>query len=251
MAAIPGVAPPKFYENQWIVEAIATVPAVLGAIASAYLNLADRDPTKHNVGLISGAVAGWLSVAGVIKVLNALAKDKAQRQTKNPEGLFAAAHLVHSLVKSSCAEAEVPYGMLRVTIHRVVEPIDKPEDLEQIIPYIGGAGGGAGRRFSVRSGIIGKAVRERTPYAASRDSDDYSAFVKELVTGWSYTEDDARKLSPDRFSWMAVPILSQKNEAIGVVFLDATKREFFTSSVKEVAINACDGISFYLSEKEK
>ena len=73
---------------------------------------------------------------------------------------------------------------------------------------MGGAGNAAGRRFSIRSGIIGKAARQevrcRRQARARRSTRDSS---RELVRDWAYTEHDARKLSPDRHAWMAVPIV--------------------------------------------
>jgi hypothetical protein len=126
------------------------------------------------------------------------------------------------------------------------------DPLEQLLPYIGGDGKPPGRRFSIRSGIIGKAVREKTPYASFRENDNHEAFIKELVANWSYTEHDARQVTSDRQAWMAIPIFGSPTSASGVVavvYLDSDQRNFFSKQVQKLALHAASGIATYIDER--
>jgi hypothetical protein len=129
------------------------------------------------------------------------------------------------------------------------KPNQPVEELEQLVDYVGSSSKGAGRKFSIRSGIIGRAVREKSPYAASRQSDDYEEYIHELVRDWAYTEEDARKLRSDRKSWMAVPIFGLNHAVVGVVYLDSVEKDFFTKEVQQLTLNACAGIASYINER--
>ena len=90
-----------------------------------------------------------------------------------------------------------------MTIHRVVEapkPNQAAEQLEQVLPYIGGQGKGAGRRFSIRSGIIGRAVRDAAPYTFIRQTDDYDAFINvKLSASGNQSQKIVRRVIGDGF----------------------------------------------------
>lgn len=248
MTSIPGRRRQKFYEKKAVVEAFAIVPPIAMGLVTAAINI--RDPGKRTFGWLLVAAIVWLSIASVVKVLNAYAQDREQRERREYEGLLAALHVLRELVVTR-AGVEDEAGRLRATIHRIVPgagPGKAPEELEQLLPYLGGSGDGAGRRFSIRSGIIGKAVREKSAFAAARQSDDYNAFVTELVRDWSYTEEDARKLSADRRAWMAVPIFGSKSAVVAAAFLDSNDTNFFTPEVQQLIIDTCGGIASYVKE---
>jgi hypothetical protein len=142
-------------------------------------------------------------------------------------------------------------GTLRVTLYRVVVPRKKApsaEELEQLLPYVGGAGGAARRTFSIRSGAIGLAARNKAPVTAKRKSAGHAGFVKELVHDWGFTENEARSITADRQAWMAVPIFSGQGAVVAVVFLDSSVPGFFTSVIRRTVGNACGGIAAYITE---
>ncbi|HET7461530.1 MAG TPA: hypothetical protein VFJ82_09775 [Longimicrobium sp.] len=239
----------RFYERKAIVEALAVVPPVVALAITAALNL--RDPEKRGLGWVLAAAAAWLAIANLVKVLNAHAQDAEQAKKQEHPGLAGALHAVHGAISGRLGLTREDLGRLRMTIHGVVPPQRKgqsSEEIEQLLPYVGGRGSEAGRRFSIRSGITGKAVRECAPFAASRRSEDYTEFIRELVSDWAYTEDDARKLSPDRRSWMAVPIFGSRGSVAGVVYCDSNERDFFTDEVRMLIVHACDGITAYIAE---
>src|SRR5262249_24367409 len=107
---------------------------------------------------------------------------------------------------------------------------------------------GPGRTFSIRSGVIGKAVRARGVVMVMRQSDEYEAFVDELVREWAYTEHDARKLSSDRRSWMAVPVFDSGSVVCAVVYLDSNQTDFFTPELQQIILDASGGIATYVNE---
>lgn len=247
--AIPGKKKPKLYEKKSVVEASAVIPPIITGVVAAAINIGD--PTKRTLGWVLLAAVGWLAVASVVKVLHAYSQDRELARKDDYEGLLGAVHVLYGAISKAVGITDREHGRLRVTLHRVVPPPkrgDAAEELEQLLPYVGGSGSAPGRTFSIRSGIIGKAVREKSVFAAHRESDDYEKFLSELVRDWAYTEADARKLSPDRRSWMAVPILGSKSAVVAVVFLDSNEKDFFTSDIRELVINCCAGIASYINE---
>lgn len=249
MASIPGRRRPRAYERKAVLEALSVVPPIVTGAVAAKASLAD--PGKVTLGWLLAGAIGWLGVASVLKVWNAHVQDREEKKSQDYEGLFGALHVLHSAVRGCAGREDLPDGTLRVTIHRVVPHAKKrgaAEELEQLLPYVGGRGSHPGRTFSIRSGIIGKAVRERTAFAASRRNDDHAQFLAELVRDWSYTEEDARALSSDRRAWMAVPIFGSDSSVVAVVYLDSNEREFFGGDLQRFIVEVCEGIATYISE---
>lgn len=220
------------------------------------------DPNKKSIGVIGGLAVLWLCGGGILKVLYARSEDKEKEEQQHYYGEHGAIHALYNVVaryKYNTGEGEEkdpPLGWVRVTLHRVVLPEkhgEFAEEYEQLLPYIGGeyGDGGEDRRFSIRSGIVGRAIREKSPFAAFRKSDDYDEYINEMIHEWSYPKHDARKLKSDRKSWMAVPIFGSERKVIGVVYLDAIERDFFSNDVKQLVINACFGITSYIQERYK
>lgn len=246
---IPDRKGDRWYEKKAVIEALATVPPVLAATVGALTSLSDRHRRVFGLWLAAGVV--WLVVASVAKVLHARAQDRERKRADEYDGFRAALHVLYTAVceAASLSGHECVNGKVRMTIHRVVpNGRDGPEELEQLLPYMGGPGSPPGRRFSIRSGIIGKAARRKSAIVAERESADYEGFIADLVRDWAYTEHDARKLSPDRHAWMAVPILGPRGSTVAVVFLDSHERGFFTDAVQRLVLTICGGINTYTLE---
>lgn len=121
-----------------------------------------------------------------------------------------------------------------------------------MVDYIGGDGKGGGRKFSIHSGIIGKAARNRDVYAASRSGDNKEQYERELQAEWGYTAADIKKIvSMERFSWMAIPVLDKSGtHTLGVVFLDSTEKDTFSGDeLRETVVMACSGVARYVDER--
>jgi hypothetical protein len=188
----------------------------------------------------------------VARVLHARAQDRERRRGDEYDGFRAALHVLFGAVCEAAGLSghECVNGKVRITIHRVV-PKGKngpPEELEQLLPYMGGPGSPPGRRFSIRSGIMGKAARRKSAIVAQRESADHEGFIGDLVRDWAYTEHDARMLSPDRYAWMAVPILGPGEGTVAVVYLDSREPGFFTEPVQKLVLTICGGINTYALE---
>jgi hypothetical protein len=141
---------------------------------------------------------------------------------------------------------------LRITVHRVVKKRRYQEAIgyQQITNYIGGKQSGLGRMFPVRMGIIGLVERYRSPYAAVCESDDPSAFQKEMVQAWGYNWDEAKALTPDRKSWHAVPITDGKDgPVIGIVYCDSVDRSFFDPNIQETVIEHSKNLAEIVSRE--
>ena len=248
MGNIPGPRKERFYEKKYVVELIAILPPLITAAVAALVSLAD--PAKRALGWWLAGATGWMALASAIKVLHAATQDRDRKRARQYDGLYGSLWVLYESVRRAAALEPPREGTLRITIHRVVQTADgdAAEELEQLLPYVGGKGAPPGRRCSIRSGVIGRAARGRVVVVVARDSENYSDYVRELISKWAYTEDDARKLTPDRRSWMAVPVLAADGSVAAVVYLDSSLRDFFTAEVTHLVVNGCHGITSYVRE---
>jgi hypothetical protein len=249
MGNIPGPLKERFYEKKYVVELIAILPPLVTAAVGALVNLAD--PAKRTLGWWLVGATAWLALASIIKVLHAAAQDRQRKRVEDYDGLRGALCVLYESVRRGAGVDAVGDGTLRVTIHRVVRPPRRgtgAEELEQLLPYVGGAGGAPGRKFSVRAGVIGKAAREKRAVVVRRQSEAYAEFLRELVRDWAYTEAEARAVASDRHAWMAVPILGADLAVAAVVYLDSSLPEFFTADIQQLIGNACSGVATYIVE---
>lgn len=247
MGHIPGRKQDRFYEKKLVVELVAVLPALVTAAVGALVNLGD--PSRRTLGWWLVGATAWLAIASIVKVLHAAAQDRDRKRGEDHAGLRGALHVLYASVHH--AAGPQGGGALRVTIHRIVQPKKKgqgAERLEQLLPYFGGRGGGAERTFPIQSGIIGKAAREKVVVASTRRNANYPEFLDELVSEWAYTEEDARTVTADRHSWMAVPILTDGSAPVAVVYLDSSIPDFFSQGVWDVVVGCCGGITAHIAE---
>ncbi|UCC29698.1 MAG: hypothetical protein JSU86_16025 [Phycisphaerales bacterium] len=249
MVAIPGVMKPTWLDREWPVELIAAVCPAFAIVWSIREQLTKDEPSFLGA-ILFGAALLWLIALGVLKVFLARRRDKRRIRMESPADLVGCIQVLYHAVKHQCALDKDDETTLRATIHRVVKPDspgDDPEVLEQVIPYIGGAGGGEGRRFSTKCGIIGLVARTHEPHVGWRSKEDYSAFLDELVSEWGYSKGDAKALTEDREAWLAVPINGDnEQDTIGVVYLDSKQRDLFGEDVQELVIRSCFGVAEYI-----
>jgi hypothetical protein len=244
--ALPGVHRPRFYEHKFAVESLGVVPPLVTGIVAAVANAAH--PETRILGWVLAVGACWLGIASAVRLLHARSEDRQRKGVRDHDGLYAALHVLWAIV-SNRAGCGAPDGTLRLTLHRVVPaPADRggAQELEQLLPYLGGPGAGAGRTFSIRSGVIGRAVRERASMLAARRSEHYEQFIVELVREWAYTEHDARRLSSDRQAWLAVPIIASAGVVVAVVYLDSNRSDVFTPDVCDLVIRSALGMASYI-----
>jgi putative methionine-R-sulfoxide reductase with GAF domain len=243
MGNIPGPQKERFYEKKYVVELIAILPPLVTAAVGALVNLGD--PAKRTLGWWLAGATAWLALASLTKVLHAAVQDRERKRARQYGGLRGSLWVLYEATRQVAALTAVRDGTLRVTIHRVIPDLER---LEQLLPYIGGTGGPPGRTFSIRSGVVGQAVRAKTPISSARKNQAHADFVKELVHDWFYTDEDARAVTPDRQAWMAVPVLMPSGDVSAVVCLDSNVPDFFSDLVQEVVLSCCAGITAYVVE---
>lgn len=248
MQHIPGRRADHWWSRRWIVELLSVVPPVTVAAVTGLLTL--REPGGARFGWVLVAAALWLAISSAVRVLHARSRDAERADRADHVGLNGALHVLYGVVRHAAGLGDGADDHLRATIHRVVPPSSpgrRPEEMEQLLPYLCRSGGGDGRIFSIRSGIIGRAARERLILTASRRSDDHETMVAELVREWSYPEEEARTLRADRRAWMAVPLVRPgDHRVVAVVYLDSDLGDVFTPRVQEVVSAACGGIAHFL-----
>ena len=247
---ISGLTSVKWYQKKWVGEVVSSVPPLVGACIAAYRLF--LEPATVLFGYISAAAAVWLLGASALKTAAAVRQDKKEHASYEHDGLRGAMHIVHAAVTQACGlSLQDGLKQIRVTFHRVVPPVDKAETYEQIINYVGRTSSGIGRKFNVRTGIVGKAIRKSDVYVAQRQNDDVKAFQDELISNWSYAVQDAKNASIDAMAWMAIPVTDvQGHDTVGVVYIDSTDRTAFTGEERRSAIvMACAGLTRYVGER--
>lgn len=255
MGHIPGPKTLRLYEREWFIELVTSVPTLITATGSAVININDAEPVKYYVGWSVVVSLIFLVIGTTLKILRGRSKDKEQQSKNSYDGLLGALHGVYGHLKAhlGLTDTETDRKRLRVTLHRVISPTrlgSAPDELEQLLPYLGGRGGPAGRRYSTRSGLVGLAVRDQSIIVAQRQNADYEAFLRELVQEWSYTPEEARALTLDRQAWMAVPIPGASG-IVAVVYLDSDQRDFFTPELQQLIVLACQGVASYIDARYK
>jgi transcriptional regulator with GAF, ATPase, and Fis domain len=88
------------------------------------------------------------------------------------------------------------------------------------------AGKGAGRRFSVRFGILGRAWR----LGRSLYEDDVPIDEDKLIEQWGMTRAQARSAASGKRSFVCV-MLSHGGQNVGVLFMDAMPANAFQSDI--------------------
>jgi hypothetical protein len=184
------------------------------------------------------ATVGVLVFTGVKQTIG-LAQARKRGSIHELEGCL---HTLHAVLDPTAVEAP---GRVRLAIHVPAEG-----SLEQVTEYVGDRpkAGRIGRRFPANAGIIGKAFREKEVFVGRRVNDDYDLYVRELVKDWNYTEDLARRLNPGVKEWMAVPFFD-RDRVEAVLYIDATRRDFFTPARQELVLSAVNGIAIFIGKR--
>lgn len=249
---IKGISTLPIWKRKVLVETVTSVPPIIGAVVGIFARPQGTDVLLWL--LVLGAA--WLTVGSVLKILKAHDEDQKTLHDQSHTGITACLHVLHAIIedqgKIEFNKADATAFDLRVTFHRVIEPLDDSKELEQLVDYVGGDGGGEGRRMNIRCGITGQAVRVNDVFVMDRDVEDVDSYRQILVSEWHYTRSEASKLKADRFSAIAVPITSEtdKDLVLGVVYMDTKMQNFFNRArLQECAVNSCAGMSRYIGER--
>jgi hypothetical protein len=245
---IPGAGKRRWWRKKGWQEAIYSIPPIVVALLGAATL---RPPASDIAKPIGYAVAVWLAAAAALRVAVARAEDIKDDPGLVHEGLHAIVATLHEMLTAYYTKMD-KQASVRVTFHRVVPPIDKPESIEQIVPYVGWPSDGTGRRFSVNTGITGKAIRTKEVVAMSSTASSPQEHQAELVREWGYTEETAVKLTQGRVSAVAVPVLdSSGHNALGVLYLDSDCPAAFDDTATMIVMLGSQVINRFVTRRYK
>ncbi len=248
---IPSVRKRPFWVTKTFTVFVVTVPpAGMAWVALAKALGDDKSPDWLPELLLMLAI--WTTVGILIRVAQSLYHDREEAVEKSPADLKGCLWVMYRTIAQRYRPdgGELPSDALRITIHRV-----DGDHLEQCVPYIGGhpdEDGGVGRRFSKRSGIIGKVAMTGNPQWAKRKEADREKFLNEMASVWHVPREDAAKVKPDRFAWMAVPLSGENDATVAVIYLDSNDNSMFDDKdVRQLIITGCLGVAAFAKERYK
>ncbi|SIT18886.1 GAF domain-containing protein [Achromobacter sp. MFA1 R4] len=246
---LPGAQRKRFWQKKWPREMLFNGPPIIVAGSAAIKSWRDPAFDPWIFGLATAACL-WLLVATTVRVVTARAEDLNEAPDVVHEGLYAAISTVQIMLSEWCSKRKCG-GDIRATFHRVVPPIQEPLEIEQIVNYAGSRGEGVGRIFSIHTGITGRAIRNKKPLVMSSQNGTEEQLRGELVQEWGYTESEARRLGPGRYSAMAVPVLDRSGQhPIGVIYLDSSDRALFErDDVVEIVGAGTKAISDFVTKR--
>lgn len=223
---LPGARQKRFWQEKWLREILFNGPPIIVAGSAAIRSWQEPAYDPWLSGLAATACL-WLLLATIARVAVAHAEDRKDSPDAVHEGLHAAVCTMHAMLADWCDKRHYSKD-IRATFHRVVPPVHEAREIEQIINYAGASGAGVGRIFPIHAGITGRAIRNKMPLVMSSRHRTDVQLRMELVQEWGYTEAEARRLGPGRYSAMAMPVLDRAGRhPIGVIYLDSSDHALF------------------------
>ncbi len=264
MSRIPSTKLPLFKRIDWIAEAIVAFMAFSTAIGAGvkaeldrqntieYAQSADRPyPSRIGPNLV------WVTAiaifgSGFIRVYSSREKSKAMAKNESPQDLYGCCLMLRHRFVGLCGEDGDPRSF-RLTLYRVTARHKKrPQDLERVIPYVVGNGadpGETGLVVSARCGVIGMAARTGDVARCHRTGGTEKEFRQEMITTYSFSEQEARQLDETRWSWLAIPIRDAQSRVDGVLYLDSSKKDCFSDDVCSQVVAACEGLRDFIDRR--
>jgi hypothetical protein len=120
----------------------------------------------------------------------------------------------------------------RSTIH--VRDILFAESYYQLIPYFPAGGGGDGRSFSIRYGIVGKTFRQ----GASNWMGDLKMSHANLIDLWGMTAEEATLAKSTRPALVAIVLRDATKEVVGILYADSNTVNAFGDTTTGEAVAA-------------
>ena len=99
------------------------------------------------------------------------------------------------------------------------------------------------RRISTSKGIVGLCFRSRKRCLEFIKTED--SFKANMIEKWGFTESEAEKIKVRR-AYLAIPILSGPEVAVGVMYVDSGKESTLNADVLDRLTNACIPLSRWL-----
>jgi hypothetical protein len=227
-----------------------TSPVPYGAAQTLFTALAGGGATLglNAIGLsgwalFAGICTGCATTSGIVGALLELRKEASKETVHELEGCL---ETLLSILNPP-GDPEYDRG-LRATLH---VSVDRGGNFLQVVDYVGDdrTPNTAGRKFRSGAGLAGRVLRAGEPYAASRSVANHEGYVRELITEWDYTEEEARGRDMSAMSWMAVP-LEHNQRVEGLLYLDSTRPNFFDDELRQAQIlGAAVGIAKFAARR--
>lgn len=113
----------------------------------------------------------------------------------------------------------------------------------QAFDYLPG-GGGSGRKFDLKKGIIGKAFTHKKPLVENFLNDE--EYRQKMISEYKYTEGELMERKADRKSYFCYPLVDENHKALGLIYLDSSRFNTFRldngDSRTETIVKACENI---------
>lgn len=217
--------------NDLVLAAIAIVPTSIG-IYKLYTD---------GWSVLLFAVPVMVLILSARKFIQGMIKDSSEDHVHALEG---ALHVTHQLLMVCDNIASDP--KLRITIHAV-----SGNCLVQVLDYVGNQRSKrtAGRHTPANCGIIGLALKNKELATGNRMSTVLQDYHDELVDKWHYTPDAAQKLDGHAMSWLAIPLINNKNTVVAILFADSVDPDFFTELRCAYASYAAAGLSDFVTHR--
>jgi hypothetical protein len=200
------------------------------------LSRMSRRITQLNVAgleikLSEGAAATLEDVQKLIRQVPETHKDWVSNSHVGPQFQLVVSDLKAYLTGSSpagrrygAALSPGDFARFRFTLH--VPDVLLAHSFRQLVDYIGVSRGGAGRIFSMRTGIIGKAWRSGHSECVPNDSFN----EQDLIEQWGMTRAEAQDTSRGKKIYLAVLIESDVGLPLAVFYCDADQSALFDAA---------------------
>jgi hypothetical protein len=195
------------------------------------------DPNAYTWGWIVGS---GVLVAGLSQVGKGVQRYRRESAKNSTHDLAGCLHTMNAVLLGDSDSKTVG---LRSTVH-----VPDGSDLVQALDYVGDQRkkNTQGRRMPVNVGAIGKALREKSISCACRTTDNHEDFVRQMITSYSFSEEQARNLDASTMSWMAVPLKGERDAVAGVLYCDCQERDFFSDERQRLLAFAAVGIAYFV-----
>lgn len=252
---LPESIVPRWYRGKFWPEMIAVLATLVGTGAAAFKLYPEHAvcppcPPQQSwwgfgFAMMAFVVAG---IAGAFKIEQSRTKDKEDAQVKGPAALIGCLHTLHGAVLGAKGLTDNGGAShLRITVHKVISSTE----IMQIVPYVGGPGGGIGRKLG-HCGVVGLSILKGEPLSMHRAGKSakhrVGDYLDELTSTWFVPAEVAKQMRTDRMAFLAVPLKDANEKVVGAVFLDAKRADFFDDATVTCVVNSCAGIVKFLKE---
>jgi hypothetical protein len=203
--------------------------------------------------LSAAGLGPWAIAAGCVTVLAAALGITSSllevREEARKDSVYELEGCLETLLSILNPPGDPEYDRgLRATLH--VQD-DDGQSFVQVVDYVGDnrMPKTAGRKFRSSAGLAGRVLKSGEAYAASRASQNHEDYVRELISDWDYSEEEARARDMSAMSWMAVP-LNENGRIEGLLYLDSTRAGFFDDPGRQArVIGAAVGIAKFVARR--